>query len=519
MLWPAPYGSHQNTRTIHSLIPSRRLFYHAVLLLLLSAGCGVTTKHPKTAANEPVRFDTAYTAGDRPVGAGIHLIWAPAYADTFSFVKSIQGMYLWKNVQPGPHTFDFSDLHRDLARAKKMNKRILLQLNMPAPDWIADSVAIVGMSRGGPAPQFWAPAYLRQYKRVLDRFLAEINADNNKHMIIGVRVQPNAFNTEIVEPNNFEAGEPDEQDYTTWKSFPKGFSARNPSFKAGREDKYPGSTETHLQHYLRSVHDYFTEQFQGSGIRTFFRTLLLHRNMPKAYADALFATPLAGVLDTRREFNPAGGMRTRFPLIQERCLNQGLEGMWEESQHQWIGHSWEQDMYYRTLFAVASNVPYIGIYGKHLQYNASFAFANKYANYGNKPEKSPGAWFAFVSNHVVSNGLGFYLNLSGAGIGSFVENISDEQEGAYGFRLPANQAVTLQVDKAFFATIRNKRVNIILKWYDNGAAFELPGIGTATGTGRNAYTQKSFTATLSDPSITIRSVSGNLVLHMVEIEK
>lgn len=472
-------------------------------------------------ANDSTRSirDTIITGKDRPVGAGIHLIWAPPFADTLSFVKSIQGVYLWKKVQPSPRRFDFSELHKDLARAKKLQKPILLQLNMPAPDWIADSVAILGTSRGGPAPHFWDPVYIRLYKRLLDAFLAEINADKNKNMIIGVRVQPNAFNTEIVEPNNFDGSLPDENNPGTWKSFPKGFSANKPAFKAGRIENYPGSDETYLQHYLRLVHDYFTQQFQGSGIRTFYRTLLLKRNMPQQYIDSLFATKLAGVMDTRREFNMAGGMRARYPLIRERCLEQGLEGMWEESQHQWMGHSWEQDMYYRTLFAVASNIAYIGIYGAHLQYNASFGFANKYANYGDKPDKSPGAWFAFVSNHVVNNGLGFYLTAGYTGKGKYIENISTEKEGAYGFQQPAGNTVMLLVDPAFFTVIRDKNITITLTWYNTGAAFEINGIPIKSGANTGRYTTTSITTVMPKPEITIHATSGELVLHMIEIEK
>lgn len=148
---------------------------------------------------------TAAIAQTRPAGSGIQLIWAPAYGDTISSVRSIQGYYIWKNVQPTPTTWNWSELHSDLLRSRNLNKPIVVQLNMPAPDWIADSVAILGISRGGPAPQFWDTTWRNIYTRVLVKFAQEIAADTNKQMIVAIRVQPNGYNTEYIlyDPTEF----------------------------------------------------------------------------------------------------------------------------------------------------------------------------------------------------------------------------------------------------------------------------------------------------------------------------
>ena len=471
----------------------------------------------------PVYCDTVPDLGSsRPMGAGINLIWAPQSGDELPVVKSIQGIYRWKDVQPGASQYDWRRLHADLARAKQLGKPIMLQLNQPAPDWLKDHVAVLGISRGGYSYQFWDTTYIRFHLEILKRFADEIASDPNKDIVIGVRVQPNGYNTEYItyEPTEFESPVPDENNKATWLSQPPGYNALNPKYAPNRTDAYPGTNQQYYQFYMKVINNSYINNFHNIEVNTAWRTLLLNRDFPVEYADSLFALPYAMALDTRCGWNLSDGTRNRYALLRKRVRDGSAIGYWEDSQYEWTGHTWQQNMYWRNMLRLDAGISYPAVYGSHIEYDSSFAFTNKYAGLYNNPEASPGAWIIFCKNRVVQDDMDYFINLINPQDVTYLEDFNlDAKEGAFAMKINSGKTIQLSIDKKFYSTISNKNVKLSVTYYSQpGISFNLDNKLTISGDNSYAYKTVRYETVVSDV-IRIINLSGNPVIHMIEIEK
>lgn len=458
----------------------------------------------------------------RPSWSGINLVWAPEYADTLSVVKSIQGVYDWEDVQPTASTWDWTLLHSDMARATTLNKGIVLQLNMPAPDWIDDSVAILGVSRGGYAPQFWDPVYLRIYERVLIEFADEILGDANLDMVIGVRVQPCGYNTEIIEyeASEFDSPVPDEDDKTTWQSFPAGYSAASPNFAPNRTDIYPGTTMEYYQYYLRQVQIIFSELFKENNIKPAWRTLLNSRVLGSGYLDSIFQDKDSVMyLDTRCGMNANDGMRSRIALIMNQ--SDSTNGVWEDSQYEWTDHTWQQKMGWTVLYKLYSRTAYLATYGAHIIYDSSYAMANRYAGYNNIPSQSPGAWIAFHYNAAVTTNLSMFLTQVSTANTNNLTDVGGYWLGAYAKSIDSSSSVEIAIDGQFYSQIACRNCQVRITYQNNtGQSFQFQSNSAVVGNGTGEMTTVVYdNYQFSNPTFTITATQGQPVLHMIEILK
>lgn len=452
-----------------------------------------------------------------PMGAGIQVIWGPPEADNNPLVKSIQGIYRWDQVEPQEGVYDWRRLHADLKRSYDLNKPIMLQINCPAPAWIAKYVAVLGTSRGGYAYQYWDPLYMGFHRDVLQKFAEQINGSDYKHMVIGVRVQPNAYNTEyfVFEPAEFDGKIPVEDDRRTWQSVPV-----DGGYQFGRTDFVPGTTDNYGVWYMKQVQQWCIDFFQTIGIKTAFRTLLNQKHIAQPlYIEQLFNTPGAMVLDTRCGLNMADGMRNRYELIRNRCRDGKLLGYWEDSQYEWDGHTWQQNIYWRNLIRLDAGVQYLAVYAKHIEFNQSFAFANKYAGWYRFPATSPGAWIAFHNSRVTGN-LGYFLQHVNTLDGTILTDYDTGIYGAWALQVKAGRRVTLSIDSRFFDSIRGRKVNVRIVYYATGAVMRLNNNAGTFGALLNNWHETVIPSlVLAAPSLEISVNSGTAILHMVEIIK
>jgi len=473
---------------------------------------------------------TATIAQTRPAGSGIQLIWAPEYGDTISSVRSIQGYYIWKNVQPTPTTWNWNELHSDLLRSRNLNKPIVVQLNMPAPDWIADSVAILGISRGGPAPQFWDTTWRNIYTRVLVKFAQEIATDTNKQMIVAIRVQPNGYNTEYIlyDPTEFDQGNvPDEDDYNTWLSFPAGYSAGSPKYPHKRTDIVPGTSDMYFQHYMKAINEVFKAQFWPLGIKTAWRTLLLGNNFTAGYVDSIFAKKDSVMtLDTRCGLNPQDGMPNRYARMTAQT--DSCEGYWEDSQYPWYTdgtftttYSQQKNIGWRNFFRLDAKIAYCAVYGSHITYDSSFAFVNKYAGYGRLPKLSPGAWVVFHGSAVKPDNLGMFIRQSNLEETDVLTHVGQDWRTAWMRKVDANKSINLYFDNDFYSAVKCKKCTIrITYWNQAGQNWKFEGKPEVVGSGSGSvetviYSNYRF----RKKTFKISATSGEPILHMVEISK
>lgn len=458
----------------------------------------------------------------RPAGSGINLIWAPQSGDEIPAVKSLQGIYRWMDIQPTATTWDFRLLHSELARAKQLGKPIMLQLNEPAPNWISGLVAVVGRSRGGYAYQFWDTTYIRLHLAALQKFADEISIDPNKDMVIGLRVQPNGYNTEYIvyEPTEFENPVPDENNKATWISQPPGYSVLNPKYKPNRTDIYPETNQQYYQHYMKIINNSYINQFHTQEVNTAWRTLLLNRDFPPEYADSLFALPFAMALDTRCGWNLADGTRNRYALLRKRCRDGNAIGYWEDSQYEWAGHTWQQNMYWRNMLRLDAGISYPAVYGAHMEYDSSFAFTNKYAGYYNLPKLTPGAWIIFCRNRVVENNMGYFITLTNPQDVTYIEDFNlKAKEGAFAMKINTGKSINLTLDNAFYETVKNQNVQVSITYYSQpGIAFQLIGQNIVNGDNSNSYKTVNYLIPASQ-TLNLKAINGNPVIHRIEIEK
>lgn len=471
----------------------------------------------------PIYCDTVpIIEKERSQGSGINLIWSPESGDNLPDVKSIQGIYRWKEIQPTPNTYDWRRLHSDLARAKQLGKPIMMQLNQPAPDWIKNHVAVVGISRGGYAYQFWDTTYMRFHLTVLQRFAEEIAIDPNKDMVIGVRVQPNGYNTEYItyEATEFESPIPDENNKATWISQPPGYSVLNPKYKPNRTDIYPETNQQYYQHYMKVVNNSYINNFHTQEVNTAWRTLLLNRDFPPEYADSLFALPFAMALDTRCGWNLSDGTKNRYALLRKRCRDGNAIGYWEDSQYEWTGHTWQQNMYWRNMLRLDAGISYPAVYGAHMEYDSSFAFTNKYAGYYNLPKITPGAWIIFCRNRVVENNMGYFITLTNPQDVTYIEDFNlKAKEGAFAMKINSEKSINLNLDNAFYETVKNQNVQVSITYYSQpGISFQLIGQSIVTGDNTNSYKTVNYLIPASQ-TLNLQAITGNPVIHKIEIEK
>jgi len=467
-------------------------------------------------------FFSAAKGQTRPAWSGINLVWAPEYGDTLSVVKSIQGVYDWEDVQPTPSTWDWSLLHSDMARAAALDKGIVLQLNMPAPDWIEDSVAILGVSRGGYAPQFWDPVYLRIYERVLIEFADEILGDANLDMVIGVRVQPCGYNTEIIEyaASEFDSPVPDEDDKFTWQSFPAGYSAASPNFSPNRTDIVPGTALEYYQYYLQQCQIIFSRLFKEQNIKPAWRTLLNNRVMGGTYLDSLFIDKDSVMyLDTRCGMNANDGMPSRIALIMNQ--SDSVNGVWEDSQYEWVGHTWQQKMGWTILYKLYSRTAYLATYGSHITYDSAYAMGNRYAGYNNIPRQSPGAWIAFHYDNAVTTNLSMFLTQVSTATTNNLTDVGGYWLGAYAKSIDSSSYMDIAIDGDFYSTIRCRSCQVRITYQNNtGQSFRFQNKSAVGGTGSGEMTTVVYdNYRFTNPTFRITATQGQPVLHMIEILK
>jgi len=467
-----------------------------------------------------ILFSCAAISQTRPAWSGINLVWSPEYGDTLSVVKSIQGVYDWEDVQPTPSTWDWALLHSDMARAATLNKGIVLQLNMPAPDWIEDSVAILGVSRGGYAPQFWDPVYLRIYERVLIEFADEILGDANLDMVIGVRVQPCGYNTEIIEyaASEFDSPVPDEDDKFTWQSFPAGYSAASPNFAPNRTDIVPGTALEYYQYYLQQCQIIFSRLFKEQNIKPAWRTLLNNRVMGSTYLDSLFIDKDSVMyLDTRCGMNANDGMPSRIALIMDQ--SDSTAGVWEDSQYEWVGHTWQQKMGWTILYKLHSRTAYLATYGSHITYDSAYEMGNRYAGYNNIPAQSPGAWIAFHYDNAVKGNLQMFLSQTDTSVTTDLTDVGGYWQGAYAKSIDSSAVMQIAIDPTFYNSIRCQICQVRITYQNNtGQSFKFQNYSAVGGTGSGDVTTVTYNNyKFTNPSFNITAVTGEPVLHMIEI--
>ena len=271
---------------------------------------------------------------------------------------------------------------------------------------------------------------------------------------------------------------------------------------------------------MKVINNAYINNFHTQDIKTAWRTLLLNREFPEAYADSLFSLPYAMALDTRCGWNLADGARSRYALLRKRCREGNAIGYWEDSQYPWDGHTWEANMYWRNLMRLDAGISYPAVYGAHIEYDSSFEFTNKYAGFYNLPVESPGAWIVFVRNRVVENNMGYFITLNNPADVTYIDDFNlKAKEGAFAMKINTGKTLSLSLDNDFYNDILGNKVKVNITYYSQpGISFQFNGMNIVNGDGSNEYKTVAYFTNLYQ-TFTIKNISGNPVIHKIEIAK
>lgn len=521
----------------------------------------------------------------RPPGSGIAFTWPTqggAADEDHPAIKVRQCFLVWADIKPQQNQpYVWTDLNSDISAAVANGQKIMLQVNAGPPQWVFKNVACVGQSRGQDAPQFWDPDYIAYYRDMISDLAAYIRGlpSQQRGTIIGVRVQNNAFNTEIADWDELTA----EDDIVLVND-----TSGNGN-KTGKRSTWTGNTNpgavpygpdcddiisssglTHTESYLRNIIQHFHDEFTtGMQIKTALRVKGLTKYVSASWLDGRFSFGNTMALDTGGESQVLWGgtyPRDRYDLMKLRCRNPGdpgtTLGYWEdfkESTTNVSGHTpangnANQEFYWRQLAKLDTGACYGGVYGLDFEefllnkagYVQGIQFFNKYAGYVNDATGSPGAWIAFLD--VPASGtspartkLGFFLshlNAADAGVTDHQDvGVGVNYEGMYSRRF-GNSGVAKFSILPGFASQLSSGYTIKVTWYSpttaswnlhvRNAAGTLVQVGSTVTGGTGGWNTKTFSnvtaipdggGTTTSPDFKITNVSGNAYFHLIEILK
>lgn len=495
-----------------------------------------------------------------PAHYGVASIWNTKQQEQFPHVKTIQGKMLWRDLQPGRNKFNWKVLDRHLQRANSLGKPVMLQINTPIPLWIYEDVPWVGgKSRGNLPPQFWHPQYIKHYDNMLANVAKRIKASKYKNVVMGIRINLNAFNPEAWSWT-FTGRVPNEilrdggtQNRAQWK-IRKG----NKWVKAPANKIYkPKLDSVEQKKYIKSVLDAYIKHFHAINVPTYVRPWIESEAKLEAswMNQHVWSKPLSRAMGTEffAHLRKASGDRSH--IMRSKARELGRPAYYEDNKdltnipgktHFKPGKGTKnkfQEIYWRQLLKLDMGLTYSATYGTSLAlsqqngFKQGFAFFNKYAGHYSNPEKSPGAWIAFSQfpgKYPVGN-LGFYLTQTNLNTTTISMLVNDDYRGYMARKITGKQ-LSLKAGPGFAKAVKGKKVKIIVTYLDkkgdkwqlkmnNGK--KLTNVGVAvTGkiNGKGVWAQKVFTVTSSMPGgrnndLVIQKLSGAPVFHMIEIEK
>lgn len=421
----------------------------------------------------------------RPPGSGVAFTWPAAAfseAENAPCVRVRQYVVVWKAIAPASAEaashytrYNWDSLDTEIAAAMANHQKIMAQINCGPPAWVFDTVAQVGFSRGEKAPQFWDPAYIAFYKTLVTAFANKIKSltPAQRALFVGVRMQSNAFNTEISHWNDIPSTEigsdinakmpvivvdgKNTGDRSKWirgDGTPFGPDLTDTKYSEG------SYAVTYQEDYLREMIQHYYAVFTTGelappqGIHTALRTFGLFKHVNASYLESRFVDyPFTMALDTGGEagiLDETGVKRLRYDLFRQRCRNPGTpgnaRGYWEDFKesftpvdgHTPVNGNANQEFYWRQLAKLDAGACYGAVYGKDLArwrqggsafagYTQGIAFFNQYAGYANEPASSPGAWIAFVNVPAIPSGRS--RSAARSHLGYFIDHLNATETG------------------------------------------------------------------------------------------
>jgi hypothetical protein len=491
---------------------------------------------------------------------GMYAIWYGEDTSMLSlpFIRGGQIVVQWADLEPAEGKFDFSSIDKQLKLMKSLGKTTTVQVNgNKKPKWLYNKVPThpeklshqIGDDEG--TLMYWHPNFKKAYTDFLKAYATHLKKSPYLAMMVGIRMNFNALGTE-----HFPVPK-EKRSLDQWK-VPKGVAQ-------GIE-----WTDQVSEDYQTMITDEYIKDFDG--IKVFMRN-----NLPKEMVEKYRKKFEAGNLmlfHTSSEMEPRGPKpETNYGLFYEFCKSgktlayaEPWADAWGHHGNQidkrWTGPS--QWTYWRVLSDLNSGVSLIAVYTNDLrvaqlgiqrkgadvqkyrgEFAKSFKFGALYAGYQASPEVSPGAWVAFrhndknrMTNNELKQFTGDYTFLmkqvgDDETIWKDVINVGNENQrfGAWSKVLPEGKKIKLELSNLFATSIKGKSSTIKVIYLDStkGGSFEIAYSNQKIKTNLEGTRKwktleipiykSDFSKDASAAQITLTSLSGNTVFHMVNVER
>lgn len=489
---------------------------------------------------------------------GVYAIWYTKDMQllNLSYIKGGQIALQWADLEPEKGKYNFTQMDEELKKMQHLGKLTTLQVNgNKKPVWLYKEVPChpeklsqqISDKQG--SLMYWHPGFIKAYSDFIKAYAAHLKHSAYLTTLAGVRMNFNAFGTEHTEVPEGK------RSLDQW-IVPVGI-------KQGQQ-----WSEKIAQQYKKEIAELFFKVFDG--IKLFVRNNL-ESEVVEQY-DPLFSSGKLMLFHTSSEMEPRGIGSEQKPLLFKKYALPGKTLAYAESwADSWGIHGVKRDPrwvsppkwnYWRLLYDLSLGVSMPAIYGNDLEvaysgklpdgsssniyqseFTKAFKFAVHYAGYHASPAVSPGAWIAFrynlknISYDSLKQFTGNYSflmqeKLPDSAKGLNVNNVgpADQRFGAWAKILPQGKQMQLILSSIFANSLKGKAAVVRVVYYDsksgsfstafNGQTFTTELKGTERWkTIELPVASASFAANKEGAHITITALSGDITLHMVNVER
>jgi hypothetical protein len=301
------------------------------------------------------------------------------------FIKGGQTALDWASIEPARNTWDFSQLHSELAYYASINKPTIVEVeSWVKPNWIYNGTGInvVGTyTKNGNTwdiPRYWGTPFMTFMEEMLTELGNQIRNSPNRKFVQGIRSNVNFIGTEQFDLTDPQATVTDQSAWDTWT-------------QALGIDLYVQVMRLYNTAFLPETHSYLRSViFTGYPTSPDIETELLGKDKGWIFAIAEDPdVPKSNVDDFYIQWAKSGLTEARY---------EGLKSTGYTHPISWI--------YWRHLLDLHRGASSLATYNTDLElayagqpnaaeYLATYNFANFYAGYADKPTQTPGGFIAF----------------------------------------------------------------------------------------------------------------------------
>lgn len=499
---------------------------------------------------------------------GVFAIWANDRVYDYDYVVGGQVVFDWRGLHTGVGSYNWSNLDAEMDAFAATGRKFTVQVNgSRKPDFLFNNVPYHPSQLANQVkdPQgtlaYWHSYHVARYNEFLVAFCAHLEAYPNKQYIIGVRTNYCLLGTEHTLSSSKMPAQ------GTW-TIPSGVSWE-PLNNNGLKDNIDSIWRANLNTIKRLLRNGKPDDY------AVVDQTAMDNGEAAPYQTGCEEQPFWNGNGPEWRFGPLikwgrGGFTTSYSESHASSNGKRGSGSNIEYNHRWS--TFEQWMWWRSLFELHLGTTFVAFYGRDLDeaqsnadYRTALEFVNKYAGFHDKPTESPGAFIAFregykgyYANHnpdwdmrkdytfLVDTFVSDYNNFPslsretfdpdgyGKNNGTYAPNYVDpnsgelgnqnQRFGAWARKLKAGQNVDIAFNQAFVnSSGADRTVKTIYLSRGNGtltiSAFGLTRTINVGNSGQWITDVWAADGGNDVATVNLAASGGDVTLHMIEIER